>query len=298
MYSTSKKGYLALVLAMTPLVGCRTAGPGADPLAAMQEQLPEPRINPDLVKTLVPSNHRDWRPEQAVLAYARFEGDQVHVHNIRNCTYYTASDLEVDHYDKTFNLSRLESVDFIMVPFPDMPGVGHTMLSFGFGDGDHLCVSVEIRKEKGETYGPLKGFFRQYELIYIVGDERDLIGLRANHELNDVYVYRARATPEQAQALFLSVMQRVNKLVDEPEFYDTLANNCTTNIVRHINELSPERVPYDYRVLLPGYSDELAYELGLLDTDFSFEETKRRAKVNYLAYLHRDSSDFSAKIRQ
>ena len=172
------------------------------------------------------------------------------------------------------------------------------MLSFGFAGRDYLAVSVEIRKEQGESFGPLKGFFRQYEIMYVLGDERDLLALRTNHRLDDVYVYRARATRQQVRELFLDVIRRVNKLSVEPEFYNTLTNNCTTNIRNHINRLSADRVPYDYRVLLPGYADRLAYDLGLLQSDGSFEETKRRARVNYLAFLHRDSPNFSVRIRQ
>jgi len=237
-------------------------------------------------------------PEQARLATAEFDGDRVTVYNIRNCRYPTAENPVVEYFDKTFDLGELDSVDFITVPFPDLPGVGHTMLSFGFGGQDYVAVSVEIRREKGEEYSPWRGFLRQYELIYVVGDERDLIRLRTEHDMNDVHVYRTRATPAQARELFEDVMQRVNQLAERPEFYHTLANNCTTNIRQHINRLSPDRIPYDYRVLLPGHSDKLAYELGLLDTDTSFEETKRRARVNYLAYVHRDDPDFSVKIRR
>jgi len=287
-------GIAALLLTA---IGCRSA-PEAALAPSAQLLLAAPQLNPDLTKTARPSNHRDWGADQAVLARADFQGDRVTVHNIRNCTYRTIDDYDVAYYDKTFDLNELTSVDFIVVPFNDLPGVAHTMLSFGFRDRDYLAVSVEIRKEKGEKYGPLKGFFRQYELIYVVADERDVIHKNAIHELCGVYVYRTRATPGQARELFVDVMQRVNKLVDEPEFYHTLTNNCTTNIRRHINHLAPGRIPYDYRVLLPGYSDKLAYDLGLLETDASFEQTRARARVNYQAYLHRDSPDFSEKIRR
>jgi hypothetical protein len=172
------------------------------------------------------------------------------------------------------------------------------MLSFGFEDRDYLGVSVEIRKEKGEKYAPLKGVLRQFELMYVVADERDLLLRRVMLDLSDVYLHRARATREEVRALFLDVMQRLNKLADEPEFYNTLTNNCTTNIRSHINRLSPARVPYDYRVLLPGNSDKLAYDLGLLKTATSFEQTRARARINYLAYLYRDDAEFSQKIRQ
>ena len=256
------------------------------------------QLNSDFTKILKPSNDRDWSPDQAVLAYAEFRGDQVTVHNIRHITYRTLDDYTVTRYDKTFDLGELTSVDFIVVPFNDIPGVGHTMLSFGFQDRDYLGVSVEIRKEKGETYAPLKGILRQFELVYVVADERDLLLRRVLLDLSDVHVYRARATPEQVRALFVDVMRRVDKLARQPEFYNTLSNNCTTNIRNHINHLVPDRVPYDYRVLLPGNSDKLAYDLGLIDTDTSFEQTRARARINYLAYLYRDDADFSRKIRQ
>ena len=171
----------------------------------------------------------------------------------------------------------MTTVDFIVVPFNETPTLGHTMLSFGFEGGDHLAVSVEIRRERGEAFSAIKGFFQQYEIMYVVADERDVIEKRVNCDLSDVFLYRSTATPQQARALFKDVMRRVNKLAREPEFYDTLTNNCTTNIRAYINHLKPDEVPYDYRVLLPGYSDRLAYDLGLIERHGSYEETRLRA---------------------
>jgi hypothetical protein len=244
-----------------------------------------------------PSNQRSWAPDQAVLSSARIEGSLVRVHNIRNCEYRTEKDYTVRHYDKTFNLNELNSVWFFVVPFPEIPALAHTMLSFGFADRDYLAVSVEIRKEKGESFAPVKGLLGNFEIMYVVGDERDLVALRTNYRLDEVYMYRARTTPEQAQSLFVDIMQRVNKLAVEPEYYNTLTNNCTTNIMRHVNRLRANTVPYDWRVLMPGQSDRLAYDLGLLDTNLSFEETKRRARINLPAYQWRESPDFSVAIR-
>ena len=204
----------------------------------------------------------------------------------------------MSYYDKTFDLDELRSVDFIVVPFNETPSLGHTMLSFGFEDGEHLAVSVEIRKERGQKFSAIGGFFRQYELIYVVASERDVIQKRVNCDRSDVYLYRSTATPEQARELFVDVMRRVNKLAKSPEFYDTLTNNCTTNIRNHVNHLKPDEVPYDYRVLLPGFSDELAYDLGLIEHHGSYAETRLRARVNYQAYLHRNDPLFSQAIRR
>ncbi len=293
-----RAGWTIALVAM--LAGCAldpSKQPALSP-APPGPKLSAPQLNPDLVKTVRPSNDRDWTPNQALLPYAELHGDQITIHNIRNSTYRTATDYDVAHYDKTFNLAELSSVDFVVVPFNDIPGVAHTMLSFGFADRDYLGVSVEIRKEKGEAYDPIKGFFRQYEVMYVVGDERDLIQRNTIHYLCDVYVYRTRATPQQARELFLDVMGRANKLYREPEFYHTLTNNCTTNIRNHVNRVFPNRVPYDYRVLLPAYSDQFAYELGLLAGDASFEQTRQQARVSYQAYLYRDDPEFSVKIRK
>lgn len=279
--------------------GCHSAPKVVEPASAKQEALfPTLKLNGDLVKSLKPSNDRDWTPEQAVLAHADIRGNQVTVHNIRNCRWQTLEDFTVAHYDKTFDLDKLTSVDFVVVPFNETPSVGHTMLSFGFGDKDYLAVSIEIRKERGEAFNAISGFFQQYELMYVLADERDVIERRVNCDLSDVYLYRSTATPEQARKLFIDVMHRTNKLVKEPEFYDTLTNNCTTNIRNHINRLKPDEIPYDYRVLLPGYSDRLAYDLGLIERYGSYEETRLRARVNYQAYRYRDDPAFSQKIRR
>ena len=284
---------------MLPALGCTTLQLGdLGEIPFSEVTLPLAELEGQAVKVMQPSNYRDWSPDQTLLPSAEFEGDRVTVRNIRNCKYLADESYVVDHYDKTFDLNRLSSVDFIIVPFPLAPGLAHTMLSFGFEGREYLAVSVEVRKEKGETYDVLKGTMRQYELMYVVGDERDLVKLRSNCRGDDVYVYRTRASREQVRALFVDIMDRVNQLAVEPEFYDTLTNNCTTTIMQHVNRLVPNRVPYDPRLIFSGYSDRLAYDLGLLDTDLSFEETKRRARINELAERYADSPDFSVRIRQ
>ena len=245
-----------------------------------------------------PSNYRDWSPDQALLPYAEINGDIVHVHNVRNCTYLTADTYVPGYYDKTYDLSGLQYVDFIVVPFRGMPSLAHTMLSFGFDDGEHLAISVEIRRQKGEKYDLIKGMLNHYELMYVVADERDVVKLRTTYRGDDVYLYRARATPEQARMLFVDVMERVDKLASTPEFYNVFTNNCTTNIVGHINHVAPGKVPQSIKILLTGHSDRLAYDLGLLDTTLPFQETRRGAKVSDVAKQVASAPDFSERIRR
>jgi hypothetical protein len=253
-------------------------------------------------KRLAASNFRDWTPEQAVAPTAQVRGNRVTIHNVRNCRYFADDVCLVDYYDKQFDLQSVRSVDFIVAPFAGSPSLAHTMLSFRIlgpdGKSDYLALSVETRKERTETYSPVKGSARQYELIYVLADERDVIQYRTNFSGQDVYVYQTTATPQAARQLLLDVLGRVNKLAKEPEFYDTLSNNCTTNIVNHINRIHPNRVMADLRVLLPGYSDELAYDQGLIARYGTFAETKQRAYVNPLAHRYAGRDDFSELIRR
>jgi hypothetical protein len=267
--------------------------------AAKRQQAAVAGLTPDeIAKTIQPSNLRNWVPSLAVMPTAELSGQALTVRNIRFCHYLSEQDYIARYYDKTFDLNQLQSVDFLVVPFKDAPSLAHTMLSFGFGQQGYLVVSVEVRLEEGESYSPLKGGLRQYELMYVVADERDVIPLRTKHRDVDVYLYPTRATRDQARSLLLDMMARANKLAVQPEFYDTFSNNCTTNIVYHINRLQPGRVPLNIGVLLPGYSDRLAYDLGLLATDESFEQTKRRAQITRVANRHLDDPDFSQKIRR
>ncbi len=259
------------------------------------DSLPEP---PEFIsKRIHPSNDRNWRPEQSRLAWAQVDGDRYTIRNIRNNQYVTEDQFVPTWYDRQIELSQIQSVDYIVVPFPTQANLAHTMLSFGVNDGSYITVSAEVRKELGEEYSVVKGLGREYELMYVVGDEKDLIRLRAIHRNNDVYVYPTVATPRQAQMLFANMMAKTNKLAAAPEFYNTLTNNCTTSIRRHINELKPNRIANAWQVLLPGHSDRYAYDLGLLDQRIPFEDLKQACNVSRLANEYSDSPMFSTRIR-
>lgn len=244
-----------------------------------------------------PSNDRDWTADQVRVPTARFAGDSVYVANVRHVRYRSTQDFDVHWEDRAYDLGRLESVWFVVEPFSGVPGPAHTFLSFGFGDGEFVGISVEIRKERGEEFSPLKGLLRHFELTYVVADERDLIGLRANHRRDSVYLYPVRTTPERMRALFVEMLTRANALAERPEFYNTLTSTCTTNIVRHINTIAPRRVPLSLKVLLPAFADELAYDLGLLDTTLPREAFRDAHRINRLAAEYADRADFSVGIR-
>jgi len=245
-----------------------------------------------------PSHARDWVLDQLVLPEATIEGDLVHIKNIRNFTYRSTTDYTPGYYDKTFDLSKIKNAYYIVEPFSDFEGAAHTFVSFEFEDSEFVSISTEIRKEQGESFSAFKGLFKQYELMYVIADERDAVKLRSNYRKDDVFIYPIKTTKERMQTVFLDMVQRANQLKEEPEFYNTLTNTCTTNIVSHVNAAVPGRVSLDPRILFPGYSDTFAYELGMIDTDLSFEAARERFRINERAEEYADSPDFSVRIRE
>ena len=248
--------------------------------------------------TIEPSNNRDWQPEVAVLPYATIDGDLVTVHNIRNFTYHSETDFTPAYYDKTFKLHELQSMDLIASYWMG-PAIAHTFLSFGFSGGGYLAVSIETRKERNERYSTIKGFFKQYELYYVVADERDVIRVRTNYRKDppeDVYLYRIAGPVENARRLFLEYMRALNALKDKPEFYNTLTTNCTTGIWLH-TLINPGHLPFSWKLLLSGYVPEYVYEHHRLDNRLPFGELKRRSHINARAQAADMAEDFSRRIR-
>lgn len=247
---------------------------------------------------LIPAyNNRNWLPEVAILQTASIDGDKVTVHKIRNFEYRTPTDFTPRYYDKTFDLSKISGVDFLWSYWDENKAIAHTLMSFVFSTGDYLCLSVEIRREKGEEYSPIRGFFKQYELIYVLGDERDLVRLRTNYRKERTYLYPTDFTPEQARKLFLSIINRVNSLAKEPVYYRTVGRNCTTSLIGHLEEVVEIKTPYHRKILMNGYADELAYEEGRFGKALPFEELKRRHFISEIAQLYNDDPEFSRKIR-
>lgn len=246
---------------------------------------------------LQPSNDREWNPDQQRLPSALIEGRHVTLSNVRNFTYRSTSEFEPRWEDRHYDLDRIASLWFVVEPFSGFPGAAHTFLSFGFEGGEYLAVSAEIRKQPGESFSPWKGLYRNYELMYVFGDERDLVALRTEHRKDTVYVYPIRASKELIRATFVDVLERANGLAAHPEFYNTLTNTCTTNIVHHANRIQPELLPFSWHMLLPGHSDALALQRGLIDFEGSLEQARARFRVNERAAQAAGTDDFSARIR-
>jgi len=244
-----------------------------------------------------PSNSRDWQPEVAVLPHATIDGDRVTVHNIRNFDYRSETDFTPAYYDRTFDLRKLDRVDLVAVYWIG-PAIAHLFLTFGFGD-EHLAISIEARKDRTKPYGTVPGFFQQYELVYVVGDERDVIRLRTNYRKSppeDVYLFRVVGPIENGRRVFLDYLRDINKLRTQPRFYNTLTTNCTTMILAH-SAVNPGHIPYSWKVLLSGYAPEYVYERGRLDQSLPFEELKRRSLINAAAQAADKAPDFSKRIR-
>jgi hypothetical protein len=248
--------------------------------------------------TIPASQDRDWAPEYAKPAYATIKGDLVTIHNIRNFDYRTETDFTPRYYDKTFDLRQLDSVD-VIASYWMGDAIAHIFLSFGFSGKDFIAISVETRRQRHQSYSSVAGFFKQYELFYVVADERDLIRLRTNYRKDppeDVYLYRARGPGGNARRLFLEYIHKINALAERPEFYNSFSTNCTTSILHHTH-VNPDSLPLSWKVLLSGYVPQYLYEQGRIDTSLPFEVLKQRSHINAAAQAADQAPDFSQRIR-
>jgi Domain of unknown function (DUF4105) len=244
-----------------------------------------------------PSHDHVWKANLSVLPHAKIDSDRVRLYNIRDTYYRSEDNYDVRHFDRVVMLNEVQSIDFIVVPFKNTPSLAHTMISFGLANGDHIAFSVEARLEQGESYSPLNGSMKSYELMWVAGTERDLIGLRTTIRMDDVYLYRTTVQPEQAKQVFLAAVARVNEIARTPEFYDTLTNNCTTNIVDMVNKLRPGTFQEDIRLVLPGHSDKMLYDHGMIRATGTFEQVRQASRINLAANLNFGSPNFSQLIR-
>jgi hypothetical protein len=219
----------------------------------------------------------------------------VTIHNIRNCDYRSETDYTVHHYDRTFDLAGLKSIDLALV-YWGSPYIAHTMLSFGFEGGGFVTFSVETRKEIGEEYSTIKGFFRQYELTYVIADERDLIGLRTNYRGEQVYLYRLQESADLARKVFLDYLREVNSLKERPQWYNALTGNCMTSFRINTAPYNPD-ARLDWRLIANGFIDKMLYERRAIDTNLPFPELKKRSLINVRAIMAEKSPDFSKLIR-
>jgi hypothetical protein len=242
-----------------------------------------------------PRNDREWMVDVAELPRADISGDRVTIHNLRNFDYRSETDMVPRWEEQTFDLDQLVGVDMFLSSWGSTL-IAHTIASWEFADGRHLAISIETRKETGESYSALLGFFRQYELYYVIADERDVVRLRTNYRGEKVRLYRLKIAPERARAILLDYLQEVNRLATRATWYNALTHNCTTTIRLHAKNVAPDN-PWNWRILANGYLDELGYMRGTIDTSLPLEELRRRSDITERAKAAGDAADFSERIR-
>ena len=245
-----------------------------------------------------PSLSRNWSPDQAVMPSIHFlDNNKIQINNIRNINYRTTRDYDLQFYDRTINLEDVESAWLAISPFGGY-GVAHTFVSFGLKDGTYLAISIEIRRKIKQRFDPIKAFFRQFEMMYVIADERDVIKVRTNTIKATVRLFPIQTEKVRVQAVFLDMLKRADKLGKEPEFYNTIWNNCTTNIIKHAKRFSDKAIPiWDYRYLVPEDIDKIAYRLNMIDTHLPYKEAREHFDITEMAQKSGDAKDFSNAIR-
>lgn len=244
-----------------------------------------------------PSNHRDWEIESIHTPAVTLEGDLITIENFRNFDYQPDGTPVETWETRRFHLSKLRHMDFFMTYWGGRKLVGHPIFSFDFGDEGHIAFSIESRREKGETYSIIPSLFKQFELVYIVGTESDIIRLRTNFRKGeDVYLYRLHIQETTTRLRFAEYLDSVNRFHDNPAWYNAVTANCTTAVRGQMT--TEERNSWDYRILANGKLDELLNEIGILDKSLPFPELKKRSHINPAALANPDPATFSETIRK
>ena len=245
-----------------------------------------------------PDHNQVWSPEQARMPIVEIDGNLVTVTHVRNFTWRSETDFTEEFDQRVYDVSKLSSMYYVVVPMPSFDGVAHVFVSFGFSDGQNVAVSVEGRRQLGQPYQMIASLFRQYQLIYVIGDERDVVGLRGAIWKKPVYFYPARTIDERKRAIFLDMMRRAHDLEDHPEFYNLITNNCMNNITAHLRRLGGRPLPHDLSLLLTGLSDRAAYNLGYLDTELTFPQARQAFRVDPWMQETPLDADFARRLRE
>jgi hypothetical protein len=245
-----------------------------------------------------PDPNQDWIPKHARMPHVEIDGDKVHVRNVRNFTWRTRTDFTPEYDDRVYDVNALDAMYYAISPIFELDEVAHVWLGFSFADGQHVAVSVEARLPQGGSFRFLGSMFRQFQLIYVIGDERDVVGLRAAIWKNEVRIYPVRMTKERMRALFLDIMARAHSLEEHPEFYNLFMNNCLNNLTAHIRRLGIRPFPGELRLILTGFSDRLLFEYGFIDTDLPFEKARDAYRIDQWAQTTPLDEGFSQRLRE
>jgi hypothetical protein len=245
--------------------------------------------------TILPLQNRDWDKVAARLPVITFAGNSATIENIRNFTWRSESDADQNWSKRTIDLNKIEAVD-LFFSYWTGPSIAHLVVSFPIAGETPLAFSIEIRREKGEEYSPLAGFFKQYELAIIAAEETDIIRLRTDIWREDVRLYRTGISRMKAQRLFRAYATEIASLNAKPQFYHTIFSNCTTLAFRFARQIWPQ-LPLDWRVLVAGRAPELAYEIGVLDSRVPYADIQRLSAISAKAQALPAGADYSAVIR-
>jgi hypothetical protein len=245
---------------------------------------------------ILPAADKDWAPDVARMPRALISGDIVTLHDVRSFDYRSETDYDVRYEDRRYDLSQIVGLDLFM-SYWGSPAIAHTILSWEFSNGDHLAISIETRKDKVQVYSSVAGFFKQYELIYVAADERDLVRLRTNYRGENVWLYRLATPPARARQILLQYLETMNEMAEHPRFYNALTENRTTSIRTQVKQVNPD-ARFDWRILANGYADEMLYEQAAINTSHPFPEIRAQSAIDARAKAADQRPDFSALIRE
>ncbi len=223
--------------------------------------------------TITPTNNADWQISWAKMPAIEVNNHILSIHNIRDFNYRSENDYDIKYISGDYDLNKLDKVMLILSYWDGNTAVAHTILDFGFNDGRWLAISSETRLKNGQQQTAIGGLFKQYGSLFIIGTEADLLMLRTNYRKEQVYMYQLRSTPAECRTLLLDLVNRSNKLITHPQFYNTITGNCMTSLIPSMRKVAHNKDVFkDIRFLKNGYSDQIIYEQNIKSKEISYEQ--------------------------
>lgn len=240
-----------------------------------------------IVSLREPSLDRSWDEDVNVLAGVDFSADEtVTLAQIRDWQYSVNAIRSKSYFDASFDPNDIVAMWMYEQQLDPSGLIAHTFVVFEFDESyeraRYLGLSVETRRERGETYSIIGGALRSFEITHIWATEEDLVTRRVQFLNYPLTRYRLEIPAAYRSRIFLKFAEETRSLASQARWYNTISNNCTSSLIKFVNASEPGAIPLHHSYVLTGKVDDYLEELGYKTSNDSLHVTRDFLESNAL----------------